>query len=171
MPLSRRVLLSTAAATGAGGLLAPVTAVAAHRPRAAVPRQIPLQGAVNVRDLAEPGGGPLLYHCTSGKDRTGWTSHLLLTVLGVPESTAVGDYLASNTLRAAYDARVREGLRQGGLMQNPELIVPLQEVRTEYLDAALAEVRSGYGGLLRYLTVGLGLELRTLAALRARLVD
>ncbi|MFD7323488.1 tyrosine-protein phosphatase [Streptomyces sp. NPDC059875] len=124
-----------------------------------------------LRELAGLGSTPSLYHCTSGKDRTGWTSYLLLTALGVPENAAVGDYLASNTFRAAYDAKVREGLKQGGLMQNPDLIIPLQEVRTEYLDTALNEVKAGYGSLFRYLTDGLGLELRTLAQLQDRLVD
>ncbi|MFE5796680.1 tyrosine-protein phosphatase [Streptomyces sp. NPDC056503] len=123
-----------------------------------------------LRELAAPGSGPVLYHCTSGKDRTGWASWLLLRLVGVPERLATEDYLASNTLRAAHDARVREGLRQGGLMQNPELIAPLQEVRREYLDTALGEVRAGYGSLYRYVTAGLGLDPRTLSGLRERLV-
>ncbi|KOG21049.1 MULTISPECIES: tyrosine-protein phosphatase [Streptomyces] len=126
--------------------------------------------ATTLRDFADPRRGPLLVHCTSGKDRTGWTSWLLLTLLGVPASSARADYLASNTFRAAHDARVREGLKQGGLMQNPELIVPLQEVRTEYLDAALDQVRTSYGSLFRYVSVGLGLDPRELPALRERLV-
>ncbi|MFI8823102.1 tyrosine-protein phosphatase [Streptomyces sp. NPDC053431] len=128
------------------------------------------QFGTTLRELATPGTGPTLFHCTSGKDRTGWASWLLLTLVGVPEGSATGDYLASNTFRAAYDARVREGLKQAGLMQNPDLIIPLQEVRQEYLDAALAEVRTGYGSLYRYVTDGLGLDLRTLAGLRERLV-
>lgn len=127
--------------------------------------------AATIRDIARPGGGPLLYHCTSGKDRTGWLSYLLLTVAGVPERYAVEDFLASNTFRAAYDAKLREGLRQAGLMQNPDLLIPMQEVRTTYLNAALAEVKTGYGSLFRYLTDGLGLEPRTLAELQDRLVD
>ncbi|MEU2546585.1 tyrosine-protein phosphatase [Streptomyces roseolus] len=44
----------------------------------------------------------------------------------------------------------------------------LQGVRREYLEAALAEVRAGYGGLYRYLTAGPGLDPRALAALRKR---
>ncbi|HEY9370697.1 tyrosine-protein phosphatase [Streptomyces sp.] len=124
-----------------------------------------------LRDLARPGAAPLLYHCTSGKDRTGWTTYLLLTSLGVPDQWAVSDYLASNTFRAAYDAKVREGLKQGGLMQNPDLIIPLQEVRQEYLDTALTELRSAYGTMFRYLTTGLGLDLPTLTALQNRLVS
>ncbi|MFI1813176.1 tyrosine-protein phosphatase [Streptomyces sp. NPDC020422] len=123
-----------------------------------------------LRDLADPGAGPQLYHCTSGKDRTGWQSWLLLNLVGVPESSATEDYLASNTFRAAYDARVREGLKQAGLMRNPDLIIPLQEVRREYLDAALTELRAAYGSLYRYATTGLGLDLRVLAGLRGRLV-
>ncbi|MFD5370074.1 tyrosine-protein phosphatase [Streptomyces sp. NPDC127103] len=67
--------------------------------------------AATLRDLADRRRGPLLLHCTSGKDRTGWTSWLLLTLLGVPDSLARADYLASNTFRAPYDARVREGLK------------------------------------------------------------
>lgn len=123
-----------------------------------------------LRELAAPGSGPALHHCTSGKDRTGWASRLLLRLVGVPERFATEDYLASNAFRAAHDARVREGLRQDGLMRDPEPIVPLQEVRREYLDAALAEVGAGYGGLYRYVTAGLGLDPRALAALRKRLV-
>ena len=126
--------------------------------------------AANLRDLADPARGPVLFHCTSGKDRTGWTSYLLLTLLGVPTAAARADYLASNTLRAAYDAKVREGLKQGGYMQNPDLIVPLQEVRPEYLDTALDQVRASYGSLARYYSVGLGLEFRDVLALRERLV-
>ncbi|MFD9909181.1 tyrosine-protein phosphatase [Streptomyces sp. NPDC059063] len=125
--------------------------------------------AATLRDIAD-GGAPLLYHCTAGKDRTGWTTYVLLRALGVPERTAVDDYLASNAFRAAYDAKVRETLEQTGMMQNPDLLIPLQEVRTGYLDAALAEVTQHYGGFGGYLTRGLGLDARTLVALRERMV-
>ncbi|MCP3817278.1 tyrosine-protein phosphatase [Streptomyces sp. A3M-1-3] len=128
------------------------------------------QFGATLRDLADRGQAPLLYHCTSGKDRTGWTSYVLLRALGVPASTAERDYLASNTYRAAHDAKVRAGLKQAGLMQNPDLLIPLQEVRTDYLESALAEVEREYGSLYAYLRNGLGLDLRTLAKLQARLV-
>ncbi|MWA10482.1 tyrosine-protein phosphatase [Streptomyces sp. BA2] len=130
------------------------------------------QFAATLRDIAQGSkASPLLYHCTAGKDRTGWTSYLLLRAVGVPEQTAVRDFLASNTYRAAYDAKVREGLKQGGLMQNPDLLIPLQEVRTGYLEAALTEVKKEYGSLNDYLRKGLGLDTRTILALRERMVD
>lgn len=130
------------------------------------------QFGATLRDIARGGKkAPLLYHCTSGKDRTGWTSYLLLRAIGVPERTAVRDFLASNTYRAAHDAKVREGLKQSGMMQNPDLLIPLQEVRTSYLEAALDEVEKEYGSLDRYLRKGLGLDTRTIVALRERMVD
>ncbi|MFE0134679.1 tyrosine-protein phosphatase [Streptomyces sp. NPDC059037] len=130
------------------------------------------QFAATLRDIARGGdAAPLLYHCTSGKDRTGWTSYLLLRAIGVPERTAVADYLASNTYRAAYDAKVREGLKQSGMMQNPDLLIPLQEVRTGYLEASLDEVKKQYGSLDGYLRKGLGLDALTILALRERMVD
>ncbi|MFI6643717.1 tyrosine-protein phosphatase [Streptomyces sp. NPDC050504] len=126
--------------------------------------------AATVRDVAA-GGRAVLFHCTAGKDRTGWLSYVLLRAVGVPAATAERDYLASNGYRAAYDAKVREGLKQAGLMQNPDLIIPLQEVRDEYLAGALAEVERLYGGFGGYLTKGLGLEPQVLVALRAKLVE
>ncbi|MGW2812976.1 tyrosine-protein phosphatase [Streptomyces sp. NPDC001415] len=123
-----------------------------------------------LKDLAA-GRGPLLFHCTSGKDRTGWESYVLLRALGVPDATAQQDYLASNGFRAAADAALRAGLKQSGMMQNPDLLIPLQEVRLDYLNAAVAQLSSQYGDLYGYLTQGLGLGLRDLAALRVRLVD
>ncbi|WP_405703550.1 tyrosine-protein phosphatase [Streptomyces sp. NBC_00069] len=128
------------------------------------------QFAATLREIADGSQGPLLYHCTSGKDRTGWMSYVLLRALAVPEETAGRDYLASNTFRAAYDAQVRAGLKQSGRMQNPDLLIPLQEVRQDYLDAATAQLAADYGSFYGYLTDGLGLDLRTLTKLQTRLV-
>ena len=44
--------------------------------------------------------GSVLFHCTSGKDRTGIASLLLLHILGVDKETIIGDHcwIASNSL-------------------------------------------------------------------------
>ncbi|MFJ3923643.1 tyrosine-protein phosphatase [Streptomyces sp. NPDC090022] len=128
------------------------------------------QFATTLREIADGRQGPLLFHCTAGKDRTGWLSYVLLRALAVPEGWAEQDFLATNGFRAAYDAQVREGLRQAGLMQKPELLIPLQEVREDYLDAALAQMTADYGSFYGYLTQGLGLDLRTLAKLQSKMV-
>lgn len=128
--------------------------------------------AETLRDIANSNSrhSPLLYHCTSGKDRTGWTSYVLLRALGVSSRTAERDYLASNVYRAAYDTKVRDGLKQSGMMQNPDLLIPLQEVRMEYLNSALDRAEADYGSLDGYLTEGLGLDRRTLAKLQVGLL-
>ncbi|NBE55433.1 protein-tyrosine-phosphatase [Streptomyces sp. YC537] len=128
------------------------------------------QFAATLRDLAKDRRTPLVFHCTSGKDRTGWVSYLLLRAVGVPARTAEKDYLLSNDFRAKADRETREGLEKSGYMKNPDLLVPLQDVRADYLDAALDQVRRDYGGLDGYLTEGLGLDRSNLAGLRARLV-
>ncbi|BDM69641.1 protein-tyrosine-phosphatase [Streptomyces nigrescens] len=126
--------------------------------------------AQTLRDIADHDQSPLLYHCTSGKDRTGWLSYLLLRAVGVPDRTATGDYLLSNELRAEADRNTREALKNAGLMQNPDLLIPLQEVREDYLRAALHQAEQDYGSLDGYLRKGLGLDTATLVKLSARLV-
>lgn len=128
------------------------------------------QFATTLREIADGKQGPILYHCSSGKDRTGWMSYVLLRALAVPQDAAERDYLASNTFRGAYDAQVRAGLKQSGRMQNPDLLIPLQEVRQDYLDAATTQMEADYGSFYGYLTQGLGLDLKTLAKLQVKMV-
>lgn len=42
---------------------------------------------------------PILFHCATGKDRTGIAAMLILLLLGVPEETVLRDYLLSNEYR------------------------------------------------------------------------
>ncbi|WP_406142202.1 tyrosine-protein phosphatase [Streptomyces sp. NBC_01089] len=120
--------------------------------------------------IADGKGLPLLFHCTSGKDRTGWMSYVLLRAVGVPAGTAEADYLLSNDVRRTADLRTREGLKKSGVMRAPQLIVPLQEVSKDYLGAALTEATQRYGSFDGYLSKGLGLDAGTLHKLRARLL-
>ena len=58
---------------------------------------------IELRMMADTGRGlPLLFHCTSGKNRTGWMTAIVLTTLGVPHQSVVEDYLLSNQV---YQAR------------------------------------------------------------------
>ncbi|UGT45064.1 tyrosine-protein phosphatase [Nocardia yamanashiensis] len=123
-----------------------------------------------VKDLAAT-GTVTLFHCTAGKDRTGWTAYVVLRAVGVPESIARQDYLKSNEYRAAADAALRAQLKQGGIMQNPDLLIPLQEVREAYLDIAVDQVTQKYGDFGKFLTNGLGLDGATILKLRKNLVS
>ncbi|MEC3915857.1 tyrosine-protein phosphatase [Nocardia sp. CDC160] len=114
--------------------------------------------------------GAILYHCTSGKDRTGWMTYVLLQAAGVPESVARQDYLLSNQYRAAADAALRAQLKAAGIMQNPDLLIPLQIVSDDYLNVAVDQMKQQYGDFGKYLTKGLGLDAGTILRLHENLV-
>ena len=46
--------------------------------------------------LAEDENGVVMYHCSSGKDRTGGFTMVLLTLLGVPKETILADFGLTN---------------------------------------------------------------------------
>lgn len=125
-------------------------------------------GAV-LRDLATSDEA-LLYHCTAGKDRTGWMTAVLLTTLGVDRETVLGDYLLSNEYRATVNEKTMAVLAERGHMRDPELLRPILEVRGEYLRAAFDEVETRYGSFARYLRHGLGVDPATQRELRQRLL-
>lgn len=52
-------------------------------------------------------GGACLVHCAAGKDRTGISVALLLSLLGVSRGDVVTDYLLTERALAAIDARLR----------------------------------------------------------------
>ncbi|NUU23776.1 MAG: tyrosine-protein phosphatase [Streptomycetaceae bacterium] len=121
-----------------------------------------------LRRVADTGQVPLLFHCTAGKDRTGWMSALLLTVAGVPQDAVMADYLASNDYRRALNEGLYAYLRTRGI--DPELLRPVMEQSPAYLQASFDEITARYGSLTGYLRDGLGLDARTIARLRNVLV-
>jgi protein-tyrosine phosphatase len=107
--------------------------------------------------------GPVVYHCTAGKDRTGWATAVLLTILGVPRDVVMEDYLASNNYLVEKNRQ-----RVAGMAGDTDRLQPIFWVRPAYLDAAFNEVESAYGSFERYLRDALGLDEAALNALRAR---
>ena len=68
-------------------------------------------------DLGKERNLPALFHCTTGKDRTGWAAAALLSLLGVPEDVIFQDYLRSNDYPPRIskdDRRVHPGGRRVG---------------------------------------------------------
>ncbi|GAA3302304.1 tyrosine-protein phosphatase [Streptomyces cinereospinus] len=107
-----------------------------------------------------------LYHCTAGKDRTGWASAALLTTLGVPRETVLADYLASNDYRAEANAAALAAMPPA----QAAVYKPLLDVRAEYLNSGFAEVQEEYGSFTAYEKRALGLDARELRSLRAELL-
>jgi protein-tyrosine phosphatase len=123
-----------------------------------------------VRMLADPDTTPLLFHCTAGKDRTGWTAAIVLTALGVDRATVYADYLLTNERSAALIDRIMEVFRTNATMEDPTLMMPVIRADAAYLDAAFAAVAEGWADFDAFLADGLGLDPATLAALRKNLL-
>lgn len=114
--------------------------------------------------------GPTLYHCTAGKDRTGWATAVILTILGVPRETVMADYLASNDYLRAKNEAI---LAAAGSASTPiacEHLEPVLGVRAAYIEAGFAEVDKRYGSFDRYVREGLGLDDAAIDRLRATLL-
>ena len=112
--------------------------------------------------LADPASLPTLFHCTAGKDRTGWGAAVLLTLLGVPHETVMFDYMLSNT----YLAQKNRGLLAAFPPELAKAMVPLVGVNEEYLQAGFDEVQATYGSFDAYIKNGIGLSDETVTALK-----
>ncbi|MFJ6212151.1 tyrosine-protein phosphatase [Streptomyces sp. NPDC092296] len=123
-----------------------------------------------LRLLAQPGGTPLLFHCTAGKDRTGWTAALLLTALGVDRDTVFDDYLLTNERHSGIVTQIMDSFGTRGIMQEPELILPVYRAEPAYLAASFAEVEAGWPSFDAFLVDGLGLDDSVRDGLRANLL-
>ena len=95
-------------------------------------------------------GEPTVFHCTAGKDRTGFAAALILRSLDVSEADVMRDYLLTNE-RLKPLAASRHGLA-------PEVQMVLWRVQPEFLQAALEAVDADYGGMEAYLREGLRLR-------------
>lgn len=127
-----------------------------------------------VRDNAEQFAGlfhlllneetPTVFHCTAGKDRTGWAAALILETLGVARADIERDYLLTNQYYqrpAAMAARAAQAVPQA-------ILNVLWKVQPGFLASAYEVVEREYGGVQSYLRDVLQLDEAAQRALRAR---
>lgn len=102
---------------------------------------------------------PLVFHCTAGKDRTGFAAALVLLALGVSRDVVMQDYLLTNGLYR----------RPASLTYSaPEDVLNvIWQVQEDFLQTALQAVDRDHGGVPQYLEQRLGVN----AAARQRLAE
>ncbi|MEV0293638.1 tyrosine-protein phosphatase [Nocardia sp. NPDC050710] len=115
--------------------------------------------------------GPVLYHCTAGKDRTGWMTAIIMEALGVAKGQIYKDFLQSNDNLAAKNEATLAGLESRGLITDRALFAPILGVQRDYLKAAFDQVQQSYGSFERFVSEGLGVDSGTLEALRSKLLN
>ncbi|MFD8570219.1 tyrosine-protein phosphatase [Streptomyces sp. NPDC059639] len=117
-------------------------------------------------DLIASTDEPLVFHCASGKDRTGLLAALVLTLLGVHEDDVAADFalteLARDRLLADWKA-AHEGREPGwpGFGRAPETIMRL----------FLADLSAQFGSVQGYVTEHLGMDEELTTRLRKGLLS
>lgn len=114
--------------------------------------------------------GPVLFHCTAGKDRAGWVAAVLQLASGVSREDVIANYTATNDYtRDRVAATVDQIEAHKGDAEAASYRV-LLGVSPDFLEAGLDAMDAQYGGIDRYLTDGLNLGDETVDALRDKLV-
>jgi protein-tyrosine phosphatase len=118
-------------------------------------------------------GGAFLFHCSAGKDRTGFAAALILSALDVPRDIIIEDYL----LTAQYypPAGELDYLTNKYAADNPDvdldLFATLTSTRREFLEAALNAVDEHYGSINNYLDTEIGLDAQKRRQLKRHYVE
>jgi len=107
-------------------------------------------------DLTSEQHRPALFHCTGGKDRTGWAAAALLMLLGVSDEHVMQEYLLTNDELLPAEQPVID--RFQALGGDSDLIRPCIAVAPEYLEAALDEMHKRFGTIEGYFSQALGID-------------
>ncbi len=113
---------------------------------------------------------PILYHCTAGKDRTGFATVLLLSALGVDWETIIEDYLLTNNyLKSFVDSVV------GGMAKNlgiaEDLVRTIFMAKKEYLAGAMLPIKERHGTIKKYMQKELYVGPSEISKLKELFVD
>ncbi len=104
--------------------------------------------------------GSLIWHCTSGKDRTGVLGVLLLLLLGADIESAKEDYLYTNIQNHKYRENLLERMRNRGAEDDViEEMRILESVDWLYIESFLKSLNDNYGSVDLFLKNKIGLDI------------
>ncbi|WP_420099516.1 tyrosine-protein phosphatase [Corynebacterium sp.] len=115
--------------------------------------------------------GPVVFHCTAGKDRAGWTSAVLQLAAGVTEKDVIDNYLATNDYSRDRIETTTEQIRESEGDEAADTYSVLLGVQEGFLISGLNEMKEIYGDVDTYLVDGLGLDVSTVQTLKDKLVE
>jgi protein-tyrosine phosphatase len=113
-------------------------------------------------------GGPAVYHCAAGKDRTGVISAVILGVLGVPDEVIVADYAATQENLEAIIERLMSSRSYENVLAN--LPADTLHAEAETMQTFLERIRAAYGDMRGYAQAA-GVSADALEVMRVRLVE
>lgn len=111
---------------------------------------------------------PLIFHCTGGKDRTGFAAAMLLSVLGASDEAIFDDFLISRKNTLPQSARVMSKFLE---IVPAETLDVLLTVFPQFLRASLDEIDALWDSRERFLRDALGVVPARAAHIRAFLLE
>ena len=112
-------------------------------------------------------GAPILWHCTSGRDRCGFCSALMLAALGANDDDILDDYEESqNSYRKQLEAMSAKGRASGMTDEQLDILHFLVSVKRDYMEVPFAKVNEEYGSLLNFITQKIGVSQEKIETLR-----
>jgi protein-tyrosine phosphatase len=128
------------------------------------------EGAATVFDLlTAPGGLPGVFHCMSGKDRTGMVAAMIFDLLGVPDETIIADYMLTDLTRTRSSEWITANEPELAAFY-AEIPIERRRVRRDKITGFLAGVRQRFGSVeAMLLDAGLGAD--RIARLQAELLE
>ena len=111
------------------------------------------------RHIIENNAEPLVFHCTAGKDRAGFASAMILTILGVPREKVIEDYLLTNTyVKDHVDDKMLEIELKTFFRADTDNLRKINLVEERYIQAAFDTIDNKWGGMDRYISEALNLN-------------
>jgi protein-tyrosine phosphatase len=114
--------------------------------------------------------GPQVFHCSEGKDRTGWAAMLLQRLVGVSDEDVLADFLLTNELMSGTGPSLELARAIWGDRPD-EFFRPVMVADADYLYAGLEQLEVDYSDLEGYLRRGLGLDDGQLDRLYRHLIE
>ncbi len=105
-----------------------------------------------IRDIVTYEKGAILFHCTSGKDRTGMTAAILCTILGVAREDIFDDYLRSLE-HAEWESAImrQEFIDEGASDEVADKLKQFFMLDRAFLETFFEEIEKESGTVERYI--------------------
>lgn len=125
-----------------------------------------------LKGLTEFKGGGVLYHCTSGKDRTGMITAGLLIMLDASREAIMEDYMKSRESSIIESEHMYRKIKNmGGSDRLAAAVADFSVVRECFMEGFLAEIEAQCGSLKNFGEVLVGLSDEDLKQFRNRVLE
>ena len=125
--------------------------------------------------MTDPEAYPILYHCTNGKDRTGFMTALILLICGVPEATIISDYSLTNlTFDEAFEVLgtiMADDMQAKQRVTSKDQLRDFFGVKPDWLKIQLNYIRDNYANVDDYLMDKTDLTAADLDAIRENMLE